>query len=538
MAGSDAGEQTLIATQAPLTHQGMIVGTMPYMSPEQVEGRPLDARTDLFSLGVIFHELLSGERPFKGSSSAALMSAILRDTPRSISNYRADIPESLTRLVDRLLEKRPDDRWQTARDVFNELKHIQRGFESGSTGVRRGFDEGAGNARERSIAVMAFSDLSEKKDHDWFCDGIAEEILNALAPLPGLRVAARTSSFSFRGKTEDLRVIGEKLNVDTVLEGSVRRAGDRVRITAQLSDVREGRQLWSERFDRELKDIFDVQDEIARAIVERLRVTLAVGERLVQKRTTNMEAYELLLRGRTLVTKRGPAIGQSIELFDKAVTLDPELADAHAGLADAYRLMGLYGLAPLNEVVPKAAASAARALALEPNHPDALATLANMKQAFEWKFIEARALTDRVLALEPNHVRALAEGSVMLATAADEHPGPELVALINSRIAKARSIDPLNAWVMSVESLVLFFASRLDEAIAAADRAIATDRENFTANWSRVIALAAAGREDDALNAAEEAFVIFKRHPSILAEVAAVYASAATCSPPKRSFTS
>jgi serine/threonine-protein kinase len=178
----------------------------------------------------------------------------------------------------------------------------------------------------------------------------------------------------------------------------------------------------------------------------------------------------------------------------------------------------------LDEVVPKATTSAARALAIDPNHPDALATLANMKQAFEWKFTEARALTDQVLAIEPNHVRALAEGSVMLATAAAEHPGPELVALINSRIAKARSIDPLNAWVMSVESLVLFFAGRLDEAIAAADRAIATDRENFTANWSRVIALAAAGREDDALNAAEEAFVIFKRHPSILAEVAAVYA--------------
>ncbi len=166
--------------------------------------------------------------------------------------------------------------------------------------------------------------------------------------MPGLRVAARASAFSLRGKTDDLRSIGEKLNVKTVLEGSVRRAGDRVRITAQLSDAREGRQIWSERFDREMQDIFDVQEEIARAIVERLRVTIAAGgpSDWSHRRPRNIEAYQLLLQGRTFVTRRGRAIVEAIPCFERAIELDPNLSEAHALLGDAYRLLGLYGIRP------------------------------------------------------------------------------------------------------------------------------------------------------------------------------------------------
>jgi serine/threonine protein kinase len=311
MADAGVGDDTMAATAAPLTQQGLIVGTMPYMSPEQVEGQAIDARSDLFSLGVIFHELLTGTRPFKGSSSPALMSAILRDPPPDLAAIRSDVPETLARLIDRLLEKRPEDRVQTARDVFNELRRAQKDLESGLRPKPA--------LPEASIAVLPFVDLSATRDQEWFCDGIAEEVMTALSGLPGLRVAARTSAFSFRGKVDDLRTIGEKLNVTTVLEGSVRRAGDRVRITAQLSDAREGRQLWSERFDRELKDIFDVQEEIARAIADRLRVTIAGGARLVQQATTNIEAYELLLKGRALVTRRGRAVLDAIPLFERAI---------------------------------------------------------------------------------------------------------------------------------------------------------------------------------------------------------------------------
>ena len=196
-----------------------------------------------------------------------------------------------------------------------------------------------------AIAVLAFTDMSAGKDQDWFCDGIAEEILNALTPLKGLRVAARTSAFSFKGKGDDLRTIGEKLNVTTVLEGSVRRAGDRVRITVQLSDVANGFQLWSERYDRELKDIFDVQDEIAKAIAERLRVTLAGSEddRLVEKPTTNIEAYQLYLKGRALVDRRGASVPIGLSLLRAAVDLDPDYSLAWAGVADALTVMAYPG---------------------------------------------------------------------------------------------------------------------------------------------------------------------------------------------------
>jgi TolB-like protein len=222
--------------------------------------------------------------------------------------------------------------------------------------------------RVASIAVLAFTDMSAAKDQDWFCDGIAEEILNALAPLQGLRVAARTSAFSFKGKSVDLRTIGEKLNVSTVLEGSVRRAGDRVRITVQLSDVANGFQLWSERYDRELKDIFDVQEEIAKAIAERLRVTLAGGkdDRLVEQGTTNVEAYQLYLKGRALLARRGPSIPFALDLFRKAVAIDPGYSLAWAGVADAITGLAITGSVAGSESKPRAMAAATRSIELDP----------------------------------------------------------------------------------------------------------------------------------------------------------------------------
>jgi serine/threonine protein kinase/tetratricopeptide (TPR) repeat protein len=522
--GSEIDQHSIAATQAPVTQAGMIVGTMPYMSPEQLEGLPLDPRTDLFSLGVVFYELLNGARPFTGASSPALMSSILRDTPQSLTLTRSDVPEALARVIALCLEKRREDRVQTAREVYDELRRIQKQQESGA--ARPASEIGAVTAAEdHSIAVLPFADLSATKDQDWFCDGIAEEILNALSPLPGLRVAARASSFSLRGKTDDLRVIGEKLNVKTVLEGSVRRAGDRVRITAQLSDVQQGRQLWSERFDRELRDIFDVQDEIACAIVERLKVTLADRgrDRLVPKVTANIDAYQLLLKGRVLLTRRGRAIIDAMQCFEQAVALDPDLSEAHALLGDAHRLAALYGLTPAKVAMPLARASVERALAIDPQQVEALATLANIASTYDWDLAVATALSDRALAVDPSHVRALAERAISLVVA--ESPSLVVQQRIFHDIRRARTLDPLNAWVISVESMALGCIGRVQESVAAAERAVAMDENNFTARWTLVVALAWNGQDEEAQRAAEPALAMSARHPRILTELAAIHAA-------------
>lgn len=523
--GSEADQQDIGATHAAVTQVGMVVGTMPYMSPEQVEGRPADSRSDLFSLGVVFYELLAGQRPFTGASAAALMSAILRDTPRSVSAERPDVPDALARLIARCLQKRPEDRVQTARDVYDEIRRLQQDQQSGASRPLSGTGAVMTPTGEHSIAVLPFADLSATKNQDWFCDGIAEEILNALSPLPGLRVAARASSFSLRGKADDLRMIGEKLNVQTVLEGSVRRAGDRVRITAQLSDVQEGRLLWSERFDRELRDIFDVQDEIARAIVRRLTVTLVGSDhgRLVPRITANIDAYQLLLKGRLQLTRRGRAIHDAMNCFEQAVALDPNLAEAHALLGDAHRLTALYALKPAPEAMSLARASAERALAIDPDQVEALATLASIASTYDWDIAAATALSDRALALDPSNVRALAERAITLVTT-DALPPAEYERILDE-VRRAQGLDPLNAWVIAVESMTLACAGRLSEAVAMAERAVTMDEENFTARWSLVVTLAWGGRDQDALRAAEPALAMSGRHPRILAEVAAVYAA-------------
>jgi serine/threonine-protein kinase len=373
---------------------------------------------------------------------------------------------------------------------------------------------------EKSIAVLPFTDLSEKKDQDWFCDGIAEEIMTTLAALPGLRVAARASAFSFRGKADDLEAIADRLNVGTVLEGSVRRAGDRVRITTQLSDATQGKVIWSERFDRELKDIFDVQEEIARSIAERLRISITGGSRLVQQATTNMEAYQLLLKGRTLVTRRGRAVLDAIPLFERAIELDPSLAEAHALLGDAYRVLALYGVIPPIETMAKAQAAVQRALSIDPIQPEALATQAIIATVYEWNVDELRLRSNRALAADPNHVRANAERAISVAFI---EPGNGWVEEALHHIGRARTLDPLNAWVTAVEASIFIVLGRIEEAIAGARKAVELDRNNFTAHWFQVWALAEANRDADAIAAAEAGLSMSNRHPILLSTLSTIH---------------
>jgi len=306
-------------------------GTFAYASPEQIRGLPIDTRTDIWSLGVILHEMLAGNRPFQGEHSAEFAYAIVNDPPAALTALRSDIPEALVTIVSRCLEKRPANRVESAAAVAAQLAALLREFR-----------ESDGRKLIPSVAVLPFANLSSDAEQAYFCEGIAEEIINALAHVRGLRVAARVSSFSMSQQGEDARAIGKRLGVTALLEGSVRKTDTRLRITAQLVDVEDGFHLWSERYERPLTDVFLIQDEITKNVVRALEVVLSESQRraLSASRTHNVHAFDLYLRGRQFFHRRTKkALQFARELFSRAIEADPGYAEAHAGLADCWSLL-------------------------------------------------------------------------------------------------------------------------------------------------------------------------------------------------------
>ena len=338
------------------TAPGTVLGTMGYMAPEQVRGLPADHRADIFALGVLVYEMVTGQRAFKRHTTAETQAAVLRDDPPPAPPGRALGP-ALDRVVRRCLAKRPEDRFQSARDVLFALESVGPGNDPGPA---------APEALVPSIAVLPFADMSPGRDQDYFCEGLADELINALTRLRGVRVTSRTSSFQFRATSLDVRTIGERLNVRTVLEGSVRKAGDRLRIMVQLIDAEGGYHLWSERYDRQLEDVFAIQDEIAESVTRALSVVLSDQERDVLQRrpTSSLEAYEFYLKGRRCL-RLSAEVRLAAPLFRRAIELDPQFALAYAGLAEVgFWLYSWWGSRP--EDLRQAEEASRRALELAP----------------------------------------------------------------------------------------------------------------------------------------------------------------------------
>jgi serine/threonine-protein kinase len=370
---------------------GYVLGTPAYMSPEQLSGGDVDERSDIFSLGVLLYEMVTGVRPFNGHAPAELSSSILRDTPKPVTELRATTPGDLARVIARCLEKNPAAR-------FASMAALRQALDSETT---------SGIGGGPSIAVLPFKNLSADPDGEFFSDGLAEEILNALSQIDGLRVAARASSFSFKEQRAEIGDIASRLHVATVLDGSVRRAGNRIRVTAQLVDARNGFQLWSERYDREMADVFDLQDEIAHAIAAKLKVTLTGGQtgRLVKPLTADVEAYELYLRGRALMAMRGRHVAEGMECLKSAVERDPQFAAAWAGLSDAFSVQGYWGAAPPGETLSKAMTAARRAVRLDPQLGEAHCAHAAALMLWERDYEAAGAAFARGLELSPHHTQ-------------------------------------------------------------------------------------------------------------------------------------
>lgn len=382
-------DQSLMPTEA-LTREGLVLGTIPYMAPEQLEGRPVDHRCDIFSAGIVLHEMVTGERPFKGESSASLISAILRDRPDPITNSRSDVPRQLDRVIQRCLQKDPERRYQTAKDLRNDLEDLPAELKQVKAD------------QQRSVAVLPFKDMSPQKDQDYFCEGIAEDIINALSKVRDLRVASRMAAFQIVDKTTDLGQIGERLDVETVLAGSVRKAGNRVRISAELVNVRDSALLWSERYDRELEDVFEVQDEISESIVEALQVTLSPKEKkaIQHQAAVDVRAYEYYLRGRRLFyggTRK--TFERGLQMFDRAIEIDPNFAAPYAAIADS--LSHLYLYFDNSESNLKRADEASRkALELAAESPEAHASRGLALSLLE-RFQEAEEAFETAIRLDP-----------------------------------------------------------------------------------------------------------------------------------------
>jgi TolB-like protein/Tfp pilus assembly protein PilF len=457
------------------TQEGTILGTLPYMSPEQAQGLVVDHRTDVFSLGAVLYEMLSGRRPFQGASSAALISSILRDEPAPIG--RTGVPAALERVVMRCLAKKPEDRYSRLRDLHAEIRacHSEIASQTGRELLAASPRAAAGPTGEPatpSLAVLPFTDMSPDKDQDYFCEGMAEEIINALAHVDGLQVAARTSAFSFKGRAENVRRIGDELKVGLVLEGSIRKAGSRLRVTAQLVNVADGYQLWSEKYDRELADVFAVQDEITAAIVEALKAKLgmrATGPAMARRDSPSVEVYELYLRGRYhWSTREKSGLQTAMACFAQAIERDPAFARAHAGLADCYSILGFYGFLPPKELIANAKACARKALDLDDRQADAYAALGYLTSFFDWNPEASFALFERALELDPRASLAECWYATSLAWA-----GRFKAALDHAQ--RAQAIDPLSPLAHCAAGLALLCDAQEDAAVSELDRALAID---------------------------------------------------------------
>ena len=499
------GKAISAAGDDAFTQAGMSVGTPAYISPEQAAGEAVDGRSDEYSLACVLYELLVGEPPFTGPNMQAVIAKRFVQSPADVTALRDGVPRSVARALHQALARVPIDRFATTSEFADALL---------ATDAVAG--PAPGDPPPRSIAVLPFVNLSPDRENEFLGDGIAEDIINALASIAGLHVAARASAFTFKGKNAEPREIGDRLRVATVLEGSIRRAGSRIRITAQLMAVADGYQLWSERYDRELVDVFAVQDEIAAAIAKRLQLTFAAPQvRASPASTAEIEAYELLVRGRALTAQRGRPILEAIVLLDRALALTPSDPNIHAALGSAWRVKEQYGLGARAECFPNAYEHLHKALELDPNHAEAMGQLAAIILSKEdiRRRAEGVALFERALALNPrlSELRALAGSWAVAITIEgrdDERASREL--------RRALADDPLNPIISTIFAIVMGTLGHVSEAVEEGIRVCDREPGAFGPTYSLAWAHTWARNTEQGIAFTQAAMERFGRHPWFL----------------------
>ncbi|MFQ5866060.1 MAG: protein kinase [bacterium] len=485
-----------LAGQKKLTQVGTTMGTVAYMSPEQAGGEEIDHRSDIWSLGVVLYEMITGSLPFKGDYEQAVTYSILNEEPEPITGLRTGVPLELERIVNKTLAKNASERYQHMADFLVDLKSVTKEFEVGpmkrpsttaTPALRKRtylfggvasliililcalyvfFPPRPGKVDRKSIAVLPFQNMNKDEESEYFSDGITEDIITQLSKIGDLRVISRTSSMRYKKSDKTLREIGEKLHVATILEGSVRREGDEVRITAQLINTQTDEHIWAETYDREMTHIFAIQSDVAQQIASVLKATLspAEKERIERKPTENLEAYNLYLKGRYFWNKRTEMdLKKAIEYFEEAIELDSNYGLGYAGLADSYSLLPTYSAYPKKEAYPKAKEAALKALEIDNTLAEAHTSLGSIKMGYDWDWEGAERQFKRAIELNPSYATAHHWYALYLMRMARFDDAIK-------EIKKAHELDPLSLVINRAMGNVFLRARRYDQAIDALKR--------------------------------------------------------------------
>ncbi len=536
-------------TEAAGTEPGVVMGTVGYMSPEQVRGQPADRRSDLFAFGTLLFEMLTGRRAFRGDTAVETMNAILKEEPAEVSATARSVSPALERIVRRCLEKSPSERFQSARDLAFALTEASGSWAVATLvpppgrrhalalavsaailaavvliwnigGLRDRFRYEASPARIQSLAVLPLDNLSRDPEQEYFADGMTEELITNLAQIRALRVISRTSVMAYKGARKPLPQIGRELDVDAIVEGSVVKSGERVRITAQLIEVATDRHLWAKSYERDLKDALSLQSEIARAVASEIRAALTPDEkaRLAKPQPVDPEVHKLYLQGRYHWNKGAePEIRRAIEFYERALARDPRSALAYAGIAEAWVSLTDHFLPPL-ETMPRAKAAAIRALELDETLAESHVALGNVYLLYDWNWSDAEKKYRRAIELNPGYAEAHGGYGHSLAVVGRHAESA-------AEMTKARELDPRSVFVHTNSGWALLLAGRVDESIAVSRKAVELDA---SFGWTRVnlaIAYVEKGLLADAVSEAERGIENFDS-PLARATAGTVFAAA------------